>query len=89
MTGSTSHPGTLRQAFAQPGRFERIVEVNPVYPDDIVAALKIHSAKSEKRAGNALFDAVNWSAVVQKQRGSSTGDWMRTPDIVRSPSSST
>ena len=75
--GATSHPDTLRHAFSQPGRFERVVEVNPVYPDDITAALQIHAASAEKRAGHALFDAVNWQAVVHKHRGSATGDWIR------------
>ena len=41
VVGSTNHPATLRQAFAQPGRFERVVEVSPIYPDDIIAALRI------------------------------------------------
>jgi ATP-dependent 26S proteasome regulatory subunit len=77
VVGTTSHPGTLRQAFAQPGRFERVVEVNPIYPGDIVAALQIHAEAAEKRAGHPLFDTVNWPAVVQKHRGSSTGDWIR------------
>jgi transitional endoplasmic reticulum ATPase len=77
VVGSTSHPATLRQAFAQPGRFERVVEVNPIYPDDIVAALQIHAEASEKRAGHPLFDSVNWNSVVQKHRGSATGDWIR------------
>jgi ATP-dependent 26S proteasome regulatory subunit len=76
VVGSTSHPATLRQAFAQPGRFERVVEVNPVYPNDIVAALHIHAADAEKRAGHPLFDAVDWNAVVEKYRGPSTGEWI-------------
>jgi ATP-dependent 26S proteasome regulatory subunit len=75
--GLTSHPATLRQAFAHPGRFERVVEVTPVYPDDIVEALRIHSANAEKRAGHPLFDTVDWDAVVRKHRGSSTGEWIR------------
>jgi len=77
VVGTTSHPATLRQAFAQPGRFERVVEVNPVYPDDIIQALRIHSEDSEKRASHALFDAIDWQAVVGKHRGSSIGDWIR------------
>jgi transitional endoplasmic reticulum ATPase len=77
VVGSTSHPNTLRQAFSQPGRFERVVEVNPIYPSDIVAALQIHADASEKRAGHPLFDGVDWNQVVQKHRGSSTGDWIR------------
>jgi ATP-dependent 26S proteasome regulatory subunit len=75
--GSTSHPNTLRHAFAQPGRFERIVEVNPIYPGDIVAALALHAAAAEKSAGHALFEAVDWEAVVRKHRDSSTGNWVR------------
>jgi ATP-dependent 26S proteasome regulatory subunit len=77
VVGSTRHPATLRQAFAQPGRFERVVEVNPNYPGDIVAALCIHSEASEKRAGHALFDSVDWGAVVGKYRNAATGDWIR------------
>jgi ATP-dependent 26S proteasome regulatory subunit len=76
VVGSTNHPGTLRQAFAQPGRFERVVEVNPVYPDDIIEALRIHSEDSEKRAGHPLFEAVDWDAVVRKHRAPVTGDWI-------------
>jgi ATP-dependent 26S proteasome regulatory subunit len=77
VVGSTRHPATLRQAFAQPGRFERVVEVNPIYPDDIIAALGIHAEDSEKRAGHALFESVDWQAVVRKHRDSATGDWIR------------
>jgi SpoVK/Ycf46/Vps4 family AAA+-type ATPase len=77
VVGSTNHPATLRQAFAQPGRFERVVEVNPIYPDDIIEALRIHSEDSEKRAGRALFDTVDWQAVVRKHRDPATGDWIR------------
>jgi ATP-dependent 26S proteasome regulatory subunit len=77
VVGSTSHPSTLRQAFAQPGRFERVVEVNPLYPDDIVAALELHAATAEKNAGHPLFDAVEWETVVRKNRDSSTGNWVR------------
>jgi ATP-dependent 26S proteasome regulatory subunit len=77
VVGTTSHPATLRHAFAQPGRFERVVEVNPIYPNDIIEALRIHADESEKRAGHALFDAVDWQAVVRKHRDSATGDWIR------------
>jgi ATP-dependent 26S proteasome regulatory subunit len=77
VVGSTNHPATLRQAFTQPGRFERVVEVNPIYPDDIIEALRIHSEDSEKRAGHPLFEGVDWHAVVQKHRDSATGDWIR------------
>ncbi len=77
VVGSTNHPDTLRRAFLQPGRFERVVEVTPAYPEDIVEVLKIHSASSEKRAGRALFDNVDWKAVVERLRDPATGDWVR------------
>ncbi|MBW2667464.1 MAG: hypothetical protein JRE13_14330, partial [Deltaproteobacteria bacterium] len=28
-------------------------------------------------AGHPLFDSVDWNSVVQKHRGSATGDWIR------------
>ena len=74
---STSHPDTLRPAFLMPGRFERVVEVAPVYPDDIVAALEIHARDAEKRAGRPLFAEVDWSQVVRQLREAMTGDWLR------------
>jgi ATP-dependent 26S proteasome regulatory subunit len=77
VVGSTSHPDTLRQAFFQQGRFERIVEVTPVFPDDVVEALRIHAADAEKLAGQTLFDEVEWSDVVGQFREPSTGDWIR------------
>ena len=77
VVGSTSHPSTLRQAFADPRRFERVVEVTPLYPDDVVAALAIHAAHAEKRAGRTLFAAVDWRAVVAQHRDPPTGDWIR------------
>ena len=77
VVGSTNHPDTLRQAFVQPGRFERIVEVKPVYPGDIVGALEIHAAASEKRAGHTLFDSVDWKSVVERYREPATGEWIR------------
>ncbi|HXV36981.1 MAG TPA: ATP-binding protein [Myxococcota bacterium] len=77
VVGSTNHPDTLRQAFVQPGRFERVVEVTPAYPGDIVEALEIHARASEKRAGHALFDDVDWKSVVERYRDPSTGDWIR------------
>ena len=77
VVGSTNHPDTLRQAFVQPGRFERVVEVTPAYPNDIVEALEIHSAASEKRAGHTLFDSIDWKSVVERYREPSTGDWIR------------
>lgn len=77
VVGSTSHPDNLRPAFVAPGRLERVVEVLPVYPDDIVAALQIHAREAEKRAGRPLFDAVDWKDVVTRYREPSTGDWIR------------
>lgn len=76
LVGSTSHPDSLRPAFVQPGRFERVVEVTPTYPDDIVAALQIHAAVAEKRAGKPLFGEIDWNDVVSRFREPSTGDWI-------------
>ena len=76
LVGSTSHPDTLRPAFALPGRFERVVEVNPSYPDDIVAALRIHARAAEKRAGRSLFGEVDWVDVVNRFREPSIGEWI-------------
>ncbi len=77
MVGSTSHPDTLRPAFVKPGRFERVVEVNPIYPDDVVAALRIHAAEAEKRAGRSLFGDVDWKDAVSRFREPTTGDWIQ------------
>ena len=41
VVGSTSHPDTLRHAFAEPGRLERVVEVTPLFPTDIIETLGI------------------------------------------------
>src|SRR5262245_44871286 len=76
VVGSTSHPDTLRHAFSQPERFERIVEVYPDFPDDIVAALRIHADDAEKRADHPLFDEIDWREVVSRFRGPSTGEWV-------------
>jgi ATP-dependent 26S proteasome regulatory subunit len=76
LVGSTSHPDTLRPAFALPGRFERVVEVTPSYPDDIVAALRIHARAAEKRAGRAVFGEVDWLDVVNRFREPSIGEWV-------------
>jgi ATP-dependent 26S proteasome regulatory subunit len=75
--GATSHPDTLRHAFVAPGRFERVVEVTPVVPDDVIAALQVHTAAAEKRAGRPLFDTIDWTAVVGQSREASIGDWVR------------
>ena len=77
VVGSTSHPDTLRPAFFLPGRFERVVEVSPSYPDDFVEALEIHARAAEKRAGRTLFESVDWPKVVASYRDPATGDWIR------------
>jgi ATP-dependent 26S proteasome regulatory subunit len=64
VVGSTSHPDTLRRAFTQPGRLERVVEVSPSYPADIIETLRIHAADAEKLAGRPLFDQIDWQQVV-------------------------
>ena len=77
VVGSTAHPDTLRTAFLTSGRFERLVEVNPIHPDDIVEALRIHQLAAEKRAGRRLFEAIDWRAVVSRYQEPSTGEWIR------------
>lgn len=77
VVGSTTSPVTLRHAFLAPGRFERIVEVTPRFPEDIVAALEIHSRAAEKRAGRSLFDPIDWPEVVRNLQEPSIGDWIR------------
>ena len=77
VVGATSHPDTLRQAFVAPGRFERVVEVNPIFPTDVIAALEIHAGDAAKRAGRPLFDPVDWSRVVGQTTEPTTGDWVR------------
>lgn len=75
--GSTAHPDTLPRAFLSPGRFERVVEVNPVFPADIIEALAIHAQMAEKRAERTLFGRVEWAEVVGQTRDASIGDWIR------------
>ncbi len=77
VVGATGHPDTLRHAFVAPGVFERVVEVNPVFPMDVVSALQIHAGHAEKRAGRSLFDGVDWERVVGTTSEPSTGDWVR------------
>jgi len=76
VVGSTSHPDTLRHAFALPGRFERVVEVTPIFPDDVIEALRIHATQAEKRAGHPLFETIEWARVLDEFHGPSTGDWI-------------
>jgi len=77
VVGSTSHPDTLRPAFLAPRRFERVVEVNPIVPDDVVAALVLHKEAAEKRAGRPLFAEVDWERVVTSYASPATGEWVR------------
>ncbi len=77
VVGATSHPDTLRRAFVAPGRFERVVEVTPIFPDDVIATLQIHATQAEKRAGRPLFDEVDWPRVVGQIREPCLGDWVR------------
>lgn len=77
VVASTSHPDSVRGAFLVPGRFERIVEVTPKLPDDVIEALQIHSRFAEKRAGRSLFDTILWNPIVVAAREASIGDWVR------------
>lgn len=77
VVGATSTPDTLRPAFVAARRFERLVEVNPVFPNDMIAALQIHAVAAEKRAGHPLFDEVDWNSVLGQTRDCSPGDWVR------------
>ena len=77
VVGSTSHPDTLRHAFVAPGRFERVVEVTPSFPDDVVEVLRIHAAWAERRAERKLFLEIDWRGVIGQTRSASPGDWVR------------
>jgi SpoVK/Ycf46/Vps4 family AAA+-type ATPase len=75
--GSTSHPDTLRRAFVAPNRFERVIEVTPVFPADVIETLELHARDAEQRAGRPLFDAIDWHRVVGPTSEPATGDWVR------------
>lgn len=75
--GSTSHPDSLPHAFLSPGRFERVIEVNPIFPDDVVEALRIHASQAEGRAARTLFGEVDWGEIVGNTREPNIGDWIR------------
>ena len=75
--GSTARPDTLSPIWFEPGRFERVVSVQPVIPGDIIAALQIHARQAEQRAGRKLFGQVNWTRAIEKDRSSGIGDWVR------------
>jgi ATP-dependent 26S proteasome regulatory subunit len=78
LVGSSSRPEALPPEFIEPGRFERIVEVVPIVPDDVVAALEIHAAQAEARAARKLFRDVDWKSVVDLAPNISIGEWIRT-----------
>ena len=75
--GSTARPDTLSPILFEPGRFERVVSVQPVVPGDIIEALEIHARAAEERAGRKLFRDVTWAKAIEKDRSSSIGDWVR------------
>ncbi|MCE2391765.1 MAG: AAA family ATPase [Proteobacteria bacterium] len=74
---STARPDTLSPIWFEPGRFERVVSVQPVIPGDIIEALQIHARLAEERAGRKLFEQVNWARAIEKDRSSGIGDWVR------------
>jgi len=81
---STSYPDTLRPAFLAPRRFERVVEVNPNFPGDVVEALEIHAAGASRRAGRPLFADVNWTDAVRPYGEHSIAEWIRIlHDVLR------
>ena len=75
--GGTSRPDTLSPIYFKPGRFERIVAVNPVFPGDVIAALEIHSVAAEKRPGRKLFARIDWQRVIEQNREASIGSWVQ------------
>jgi transitional endoplasmic reticulum ATPase len=75
--GATSHPDTLRRAFVAPKRFERVIEVTPVFPADVIETLTLHARDAEKRAGRPLFDEIDWPRVVGQISDPAAGDWVR------------
>jgi ATP-dependent 26S proteasome regulatory subunit len=75
--GGTSRPDTLSPIYFQPGRFERIVSVTPVVPGDVIAALEIHAAAAEKRAGRKLFARIDWQRAIEQNREASIGSWIQ------------
>jgi ATP-dependent 26S proteasome regulatory subunit len=77
VVGATSFPDTLPHAFVAPGRFERVVEVNPIFPEDVIAALRIHAIQAEARAARPLFEKIDWTTIVDGSSEPSIGDWVR------------
>ncbi len=82
VVGSTARPDTLSTIFFEPGRFERVVSVQPVLPGDVIEALEIHARAAEERAGRTLFKDVDWQRALEKDRSSSIGDWVRLLNAV-------
>ena len=77
VVGATAHPARIRHAFAQPGRLDRVVEVSPAFPEDVVDALAIHARKAEARANRPLFDDIDWLKIVGQSKEAPIGDWVR------------
>src|SRR5262249_61815227 len=55
---------------------ERVRVYTPLVPAATVTPLRTHAEAAEKRAGHALFDAVDWKAVVGDSRSLAPGDWV-------------
>ena len=78
VVGSTSHPDTLRHAFAQPGRFERVVEVNA----DLPRRHRRDPADPRRERPRSwpagrYFDEVDWERVVAGASNTPRpGDWV-------------
>jgi SpoVK/Ycf46/Vps4 family AAA+-type ATPase len=77
VVGSTSHPESISPAFLEPSRFERVISVQPLIPEDVVAALEIHASAAESRAGRPLFEPIDWAKAVQMNSEGSIGEWIR------------
>jgi cell division protease FtsH len=75
--GSSSRPDTISPIYFQPGRFERIVSVTPIVPGDVIAALEIHVAAAEKRAGRKLFSKIDWQRAIDQNREAPIGSWVQ------------
>ncbi len=77
VVGSTSTPDTLRPAFVAARRFERVVEVSPLFPADMIETLQIQTVAAEERAGRTLFGDINWLEILGQARDTSPGAWVR------------
>lgn len=75
--GSSSHPDSLSPILLEPGRFERVVWVQPIVPEDVVAALRLHAERAERKAGRKLFDEIAWTDVVKHKEKATVGEWVR------------